>query len=241
MERIANQEIVKERKEALRKGPRSTPKFPILYDTRKTKVFNRQFMENIGQVMCSIPELIGHGICITKVNVVSDFSEVRVFWISSRSESNDVALLLEQANKKIRKDMYNISGLGQMPKIVFVLDINYLHMQQMDKLFLELESRSDNYEVVEESENVWQIAAKELELKTDIGGLDRESILKKLEKCIQKSKALHRYDSYTEKQFETAYNESIHRHGLSQKTEVKNNIKKFLSARKKKVKEANSS
>ena len=98
-----------------------------------------------------------------------------------------------------------------MPKIVFVLDINYLHMQQMDKLFLELESRSDNYEVVEESENVWQIAAKELELKTDIGGLDRESILKKLEKCIQKSKALHRYDSYTEKQFETAYNESIHR------------------------------
>ena len=67
MERIANSEILKEKKEEMRKGPKSIPKNPILYDTRKTKVFNRQFMENIGQVMSSIPELIGHGISITKV------------------------------------------------------------------------------------------------------------------------------------------------------------------------------
>ena len=67
MERIAYSEVMRERKESMRKGPRSTPKNPILYDTRKTKVFNRQFMENIGQVMSSIPELIGHGISITKV------------------------------------------------------------------------------------------------------------------------------------------------------------------------------
>ena len=67
------------------------------------------------------------------------------------------------------------------------------------------------YEFNEEPENVWEVAAEEVVLKTDITGLDREKILNKLEKSVEKSKALHRYNSYDEKQFETAYNESINR------------------------------
>ena len=55
------------------------------------------------------------------------------------------------------------------------------------------------------------MAAEEVVLKSDGNDLDREKILNKLEKCVQKSMALHRYNSYDEKQFETAYNESIHR------------------------------
>ena len=67
------------------------------------------------------------------------------------------------------------------------------------------------YEFIEEPENVWEVAAEKVELKTDIFGLEREKILTKLEKSVQKSMALRRYNSYSEKQFETAYNESIHR------------------------------
>ena len=34
-----------------------------------------------------------------------------------------------------------ISGLGQIPKVAFVLDTEYLYLQQMDQLFAELEKQ----------------------------------------------------------------------------------------------------
>ena len=67
MDRLVRQEFQKKAREENR-GPKSTPKNPIMYDTNKTRVFNRQFMENIGQALASIPEFLGHGISITKVN-----------------------------------------------------------------------------------------------------------------------------------------------------------------------------
>ena len=40
--------------------------------------------------------------------------------------------------------MLYISGLGQIPKLAFVLDTEYLHLQQMDQLFAELEKQPGN-------------------------------------------------------------------------------------------------
>ena len=67
MDRLVRQEVRKRDKEEGRKESPNNPKNPVLYDTNKTRLFNRQFMENIGSVMAAIPELVGHGISITKV------------------------------------------------------------------------------------------------------------------------------------------------------------------------------
>ena len=66
-----------------------------------------------------------------------DYLEVRIFWISSRKDNEEVSQLLEANTGSIRKGMYTVSGLGKIPKLVFVLDLNYLHMQQMEDLFRE--------------------------------------------------------------------------------------------------------
>ena len=41
---------------------------------------------------------------------MTDFSEVRVFWISSKTDSDVVASVLESNNNKIRTGMYSLSG-----------------------------------------------------------------------------------------------------------------------------------
>ena len=67
MDKLLRQEFQKESREEKR-GPKSVPKNPVMYDTNRTRVFNRQFMENIGQALAGIPEFLGHGISITKVS-----------------------------------------------------------------------------------------------------------------------------------------------------------------------------
>ena len=87
MQNFMLEEITKQLRESRRKGPKTVTKDPVLFDNNRTKVFNRQFKENIGEVMARIPELLGHGINITNVNVRPDYSEVRIFWISSRKDN----------------------------------------------------------------------------------------------------------------------------------------------------------
>ena len=145
MQNFMLEEITKQLRESRRKGPKTVTKDPVLFDNNRTKVFNRQFKENIGEVMARIPELLGHGINITNVNVRPDYSEVRIFWISSRKDNEEVSQLLEANTGSIRKGMYTVSGLGKIPKLVFVLDLNYLHMQQMEDLFSQLQSKPGKY------------------------------------------------------------------------------------------------
>jgi len=236
MDRLIRQEFQKQSKEE-NKGPKSTPKHPVMYDTNKTRVFNRQFMENIGQALAGIPEFLGHGISITKVNVKSDFSEVRVFWVSSHAEPDVVQKLFAEHLFTITKNIYRISGLGQIPKVAFVLDTEYLYLQQMDQLFAELEKQPGYAENKEPSENIWKVAADSLTLDSDGGGFDRDVVVKSILQEVEKSKALHRVDmQYSKEDFEIAYKESVNRNGLPQKQEMKKNIKTFLTNRKKQLK-----
>ena len=127
MDKLLRQEFQKESREK-DKAPKSVPKNPVMYDTNRTRVFNRQFMENIGQALAGIPQFLGHGISITKVssnialhccfiiirkfqaNVKSDFSEVRVFWVSSQAEPDVVQKLFAEHLFTITKYLYRISG-----------------------------------------------------------------------------------------------------------------------------------
>jgi len=226
MQKMVVADRKRQEKEESRMGPRTTPKHPILYDNNRTRVFNRKFFESVGLVMSQIPELLGKGITITKVNVRQDFSEVRVFWVS-RDNEEEVSRLLESTSKRIRKGMVENAGLGQLPKIVFVLDTNYMLDAHMDKLFDKLNLGPD----IETEENVW-LEAEKLELGSDACGLRRDEILARVDLALMKSKASHRVQ-YSEEQFKTAYRETIERHGGARKIEVKSNIKKFLVSRKK--------
>jgi len=221
-------DIKRQEKEAARKGPQTVPKHPILYDSNRTRVFNRKFLESLGMVMVDMPELLGKGLTITKVNVRQDFSEVRVFWVSRDSEQ-EVAELLNSCSKKIRKAMFETSGLGQLPRIVFLVDNAYQLSVDMDRLFTKLDLGPDN----NTEDSVWN-KALELELGCNAGGVERDEILSRVEMSIMKSKAVHR-DMYREEQFKAVYRDFIERNGAAHKLEVKQNIKKFLVNRRKTV------
>ena len=227
-------ELERQRKEQQRRGPRTSAINPILYDTRRTKVFNRQFLENIGFVMASIPQLLGKGVSITKVNVTSDFSEVRVFWVSKAEEEEAVSDLLGTFSGRIRHDMKEVSGLGQVPRIQWILDQSFILDREMDKLFKLVQ----NPEVTEDEKDVWKAASECLELESDGCGLDREIVLSKVQTEINKKQALHRTQctQYSQEDFQTVYRETINRNGLENKIQIKNNIRKFLSSRKKMLK-----
>merc|ERR1719391_296922 len=92
-------------------------------------------------------------------------------------------------------------------------------------------------ESLEHSDNIWRTAAETLKLASNAGGLDRDKIVSRILESIAKSKAVHRHQ-YREEDFQAAYRETIHRHGFEHKQEVKSNIRKFLSTRKKKMKES---
>jgi len=219
-------DIKRQEKEAARKGPQTVPKHPIMYDSNRTRVFNRKFLESLGMVMVEMPELLGKGLTITKVNVRQDFSEVRVLWVSRDCEE-EVAELLNSSSKKIRKAMYESSGLGQLPRIVFLVDTAYQLSVDMDRLF----SKLDLGPVDSSDDSLWD-KAQELELGSNAGGVKRDEILGRVEMSIMKSKAVHR-DQYREERFQAVYRDSIERNGAAHKLEVKQNIKRFLVHRRK--------
>merc|ERR1711915_700963 len=225
--KLLENEKKKKEREVARRGPITSPKNPLLYDTNRTKVFNRKFMETIGLAMSQIPELIGHGITITQVNVKQDFSEVRVFWVSSKNEA-DIAQLFDLYNKDIRLYMKENSGLGRIPRIAFIYDNHYMMSVQMDRLFDRLNTGPD---VSEKDSDPWKDAIN-LELRNDSLGIRKDEILMRIEDAMRKSQAVHR-TQYSQDQFLTAYRETINRHGREHKLEVKSGIKKFLVSRKK--------
>jgi len=227
LDKMAMEEVKRQVKEAARKGPRSVAKNPILYNDKYTQVFNRKFHESIGLVMSQIPALLGKGISITKVNVKRDYSEVRVFWVAKEEEV--VTNILHENSKIIRQGMKECSGLGKLPMIVYLMDKNYLFACQMDRLFDKLDVGPD---INETEDNQWKEELELLELGSDGGGLRRDVILDSVHKALQKSKALHR-GQYSAEQFQTAYRETIERHGGAHKLEVKNKIRKFLVSRNK--------
>lgn len=232
LDKMLLEDVRRKEKEAARMGPKNVPKNPVLYDTNRTQVFNRKFFESVGLVMSQIPDLLGKGITITKVNVKSDFSEVRVFWVA-REREGEVAKLLESTSKMIRRSMVETSGLGQLPRIVNVMDTAYLYTTQLDRLFDSLDLGPD---IVTEEEDVWE-EVEQLELGTDGGGLMRDDIMGRVEMALVKSRAKHRVQ-YSEEQFQTVYRETMERHGGAHKLEVKSNIKNFLVSRKKAVQRA---
>ena len=88
-----------------------------------------------------------------------------------------------------------------------------------------------------DQENVWKVAAETLTLDSDGGGFDRDNVIRNILEEVEKSKALHRVASkYSKEDFEIAYKESVNRNGLPQKQEIRQNIKTFLTNRKKQLK-----
>ena len=235
LERSVQYELERQKRDQLRRGPRTIAKNPILHDNRRTKVFNKQFQENIGFVMTNIPELFGHGLTITKVSVTTNFSEVRVFWVCGEQKEETVSNLLETFSVRIKEDMKEVSGLGLVPRIQWIHDQNYVLDKEMEKIFERVKKSEVYMNLPEKTENVWEVCSESLVLDSDSCGLDRDIIIGKIETEKNKKQALHRSE-YTQDDFQTAYRESINRNGLQNKIQMKENIRKFLTSRKKLLK-----
>jgi len=215
-----------------RLGSKPKIKNPLLDDTRKTKTFNLKFQENIGNVMADIPQLLGHGIAITRVNTRADFSEVLVFWVSSPQKVEEVADLLEMHVRQIRRAMIEHAGLGQLPRITFVKDIAYMLETELDGLFRKLDTGPKECETTEqESEKIWE-QLEGLELGSDGLGLDRAELIRGVEVQLEKREAKHRYTDGSTEEFCKMYRKTLARDGGKEKEKVEQNIKTFLRQRK---------
>merc|ERR1719315_476903 len=103
--------------------------------------------------------------------------------------------------------MVENSGLGQLPRIVFVMDTSYIYSAHVDRLFDKLNVGPDT-----ETEDDLLEQVEMLELGSDGGGLRRDEILKKVEMVLLKSEAKHR-QLYSAEQFQEVYRETMARHG----------------------------
>jgi len=235
---MAEEERAKVKRER-RLGAKPSIKNPLIDDSRKNKTFNWKFHENVGNVMADIPELLGHGIAITRVNTRADFSEVLVFWISSPSKVEEVAELLEAHVRKIRRCMIDVAGLGQIPRITFVKDIAYMLETELNGLFSQLDTGPEGDETAEEEEEkLWQ-QLDDLKLGTDGLGLKRARLMEEVEMQLEKREAKHRYSGGTSEEFCRVYRNTLTRDGGKEKERVEQNIKTFLRKRKKQQRDMN--
>ena len=126
--------------------------------------------------------------------------------VSRRESEEVVSQLLEENAGLVRRLVAANSNLGQIPRLVFVLDNQYLFEVTMDKLYdkMELGPRDDSEE---ENAAGWE-KVESLVLKNDVGGLRRGEIMDAVHAEMEKKKALHR-SQYTEEQFEEAYRETV--------------------------------
>jgi len=234
IERLLRDELRRREKEKARRGPVSSLKhMPALHDSNRTRLFNRKFQEGLASVMAQMPQLLGHGLSITKVNVTTDFKFVRVFWITTPGNEEHVENLLEENMNLIVRGLKQEGSVGnKLPQIVLVKDSAYLHDEKMVQLFDKLETGPDDPdESVMEDETLSALAA--LKLQSDVGGLDRDKLLEQIITEVDKSQASHRYNNVDDDFFVSTYRKSLDRDTSMQKEAVQKSIKQFKVTRRK--------
>merc|ERR1719154_576304 len=135
MTRMVELEEQQMRRRETRQGSKPQVKNPLVGNNRKTEAFNRQILENIGQAMINIPQLLGRNISITRAKVRPDFSEVLVFWVCRVGEEEETRLVLEEQVRVVRRELVQGCGMGQVPKLTFVRDLAFMLDSHMDRLF----------------------------------------------------------------------------------------------------------
>lgn len=231
MTRMVELEEQQMRRRETRQGSKPQVKNPLVGDNRKTEAFNRQILENIGQAMINIPQLLGRNISITRAKVRPDFSEVLVFWVCRVGEEEETRLVLEEQVRVVRRELVQGCGMGQVPKLTFVRDLAFMLDSHMDRLFSGMDLGPG-----EEGDQVDQVAWEQLEgleLETSGLGLRRAEMMRTLEMGVEKSSGSHRYAGATSEEYCRVYSQTLARDGGREKLVVQDNIKKFLRERKK--------
>lgn len=231
MTRMVELEEQQRRRRETRQGSKPQVKNPLVGDNRKTEAFNRQILENIGQAMINIPQLLGRNISITRAKVRPDFSEVLVFWVCRVGEEEETRLVLEEQVRVVRRELVQGCGMGQVPKLTFVRDLAFMLDSHMDRLFSGMDLGPG-----EEGDQVDQVAWEQLEgleLETSGLGLRRAEMMRTLEMGVEKSSGSHRYAGATSEEYCRVYSQTLARDGGREKLVVQDNIKKFLRERKK--------
>lgn len=204
---------------------------PVLQYTDRSKVFNDQLMREMGKVMIQFPSLVGHGIAISKINTTKDFSEARVFWISSKGDAlEELSVILEAHAGEIRQILTNTAGLGAIPKISFHYDKQYLFDNLMDQLM----EQADMGPKEVNDQNIEIKNIDDIVLNHNCLGLNRSTILYNLEASVKRSSAVHRQvDTAQVEHFIQAYRQGIVVTDNEKKKERDNKIKVFLRQRRK--------
>lgn len=234
MTRMVELEEQQRRRREARQGSRPQVRNPIVGDSRKTEAFNRQILENIGQAMVSVPQLLGRNISITRAKTRPDFSEVLVFWVCRVGEEEETRLLLEEHVRVVRRELVQGCGMGQVPKLTFVRDLAYMLDSHMEQLFSGMDlGPVDQGDQGDQGDQAAWDQLEGLELGTSGLGLRRAEMMKTLEMGVERSTGSHRYSGATSEEYCRVYSQTLARDGGREKLMVQENIKKFLRERKK--------
>ncbi|XP_077504135.1 putative ribosome-binding factor A, mitochondrial isoform X2 [Amblyomma americanum] len=182
--------------------------------TRRQRVLNAVFMENISNIMVTgdiSEKLRGCAVQLTQVRISADCTHLNVYWVTSLQEhgaDERVAELLQSNAGFLKSELIKSGFIGKAPKITFVKDVTYGRGAEVERLIdkigadippdLDLPESTDEQFLDSESatESVSTSAADvpsrpyvPSDMKVDIYGLDRAAIMRQV---LLKTKGLGR-------------------------------------------------
>ncbi|XP_042868113.1 uncharacterized protein LOC122250654 isoform X2 [Penaeus japonicus] len=106
-------------------------------NTHRLQVLNKVFLEKISDIMATgevSSQLSGHGVEITKVQVLPHIVGINVYWISKKPQFDDnVSKVLQENAPHLRHELSQLRVLGHVPHITFVKDHRFYKIAEVER------------------------------------------------------------------------------------------------------------
>ncbi|XP_037778617.1 uncharacterized protein LOC119575192 [Penaeus monodon] len=106
-------------------------------NTHRLQILNKVFLEKISDIMATgevSSQLSGHGVEITKVQVLPNVLGINVYWISKEPHLDDiVSKVLQENAPRLRHELSQLRVLGHVPRITFVRDEKFYKVAEVEK------------------------------------------------------------------------------------------------------------
>ncbi|XP_011500895.1 PREDICTED: putative ribosome-binding factor A, mitochondrial [Ceratosolen solmsi marchali] len=163
------------------------------YKNKRVTILNRIFMRHISDLMATgevAPNLLDKEIEITKVQVSLDFSRINVYWFSTKN-LNDIDMILENAAGHLQHELSQIQIIGQVPPIIFIKDLKFSTMQEMENHFsnidLELTSeQTDNDNCLNDQNQSNENEIIVPEMQQNVMGFNQATVMNKIKTSMLK-------------------------------------------------------
>ncbi|CAN7992363.1 unnamed protein product [Ixodes hexagonus] len=151
--------------------------------TRRQKVLNTIFMENISNIMTAGEigdSLKGLAVELTEVRISPDCTYLNVYWTTSLNEpgiQEKISDRLRACAGPLKTELINCQFMGKAPKITFVRDVTHGRAEATERLIEEVcRDLPDDLEDTTSDGQLSQVADSAEEAKAPEGGLSQPSV-----------------------------------------------------------------